>query len=102
MRWVGEGSDLWRVRVDLLAESPARVRTASEAMLRQLPFDDGEAGVGGGVAADQAAASRVARSWVLRSGCAPTTSRRPLGRQSRSLAAPESKAESAPSSTTLL
>src|SRR5215212_7295748 len=53
MRWVGEGSDLWRVRVDLLAESPAPVTTASEAMLRQLPFADGEAGVGGGVAADQ-------------------------------------------------
>jgi hypothetical protein len=55
MRWVGEGSDLWRVRVDLFAEdaSPARVKTASEAMLRQLPFDDGAGRPGGGVAADQ-------------------------------------------------
>jgi hypothetical protein len=54
MRWVGEGSDLWRVRVDLFAEGESpRVRTASEAMLRQLPFDDGAASTGGGVAADQ-------------------------------------------------
>ena len=55
MRWVGEGSDLWRVRVDLFAEdeSPDRVRIASEAMLREVPFDDGVARPGGGVAADQ-------------------------------------------------
>jgi hypothetical protein len=53
MRWVGDGSDLWRVRVDLFAVGErCDVRAASEA-LHQLTFDDGEPRVGGGVSADQ-------------------------------------------------
>jgi hypothetical protein len=54
MRWVGEGSDLWRVRVDLFAEDDngVRVTTAHHALQRQLTSDD-EAGMPGEVAADQ-------------------------------------------------
>jgi hypothetical protein len=54
MRWVGEGSDLWRVRVDLFAEDDngARVTAPHHALQRQLTSDD-EVGVPGEVAADQ-------------------------------------------------
>ena len=54
MRWVGEGSDLWRVRVDLFAEddSGARVAAAHQALQRQLTSDDA-AQAAGDVAADQ-------------------------------------------------
>jgi hypothetical protein len=54
MRWVGDGSDLWRVRVDLFAEDDSRTRvaTAHRALQRQLT-SDGEAGKVGEVAADQ-------------------------------------------------
>jgi hypothetical protein len=55
VRWVGEGSGLWRVRVDLFAEHDdgARVRTAHQALKRQLTFDDGEADMVGASGADQ-------------------------------------------------
>jgi hypothetical protein len=55
LRWVGEGSALWRVRVDLFAEDRdgARVRAAHQALERQLTFDDGEASVSGTSGADQ-------------------------------------------------
>jgi len=50
MRWVGEGSGLWRVRVDLFAkdESPTRGKAAHDALLRQLISGDGKPGVGVG------------------------------------------------------
>ncbi len=55
MRWAGEGSALWRVRVDLFAEDcdGARVETAHQALKRQLTFNDGEAGAYEGAGADQ-------------------------------------------------
>jgi hypothetical protein len=54
MRWVGNGSDLWRVRVDLFAEdhSGARVAAAHQALQCQLTSDDA-AEAAGDVAADQ-------------------------------------------------
>jgi hypothetical protein len=54
MRWAGDGSALWRVRVDLFAEDDggARVRTAHEALYRQLT-SDGEADTSGVCSADQ-------------------------------------------------
>jgi hypothetical protein len=54
MRWVGEGSGLWRVRVDLFAEDDdgARVVAAHEALFRQLT-SDGEADKEGTCSADQ-------------------------------------------------
>jgi hypothetical protein len=55
MRWVGEGSSLWRVRVDLFAVDgdPARVKAAHQALKRRLTFDDGQAGTAAGSGADQ-------------------------------------------------
>jgi hypothetical protein len=55
MRWVGEGSHLWRVRVDLFVEPDdgAQVRAAHQALKRHLIFDDGEARRAGESAADQ-------------------------------------------------
>jgi hypothetical protein len=54
MRWVGDGSDLWRVRVDLFAEddSGSRVAAAHHALQRQLTSDQA-GGEAGDVAADQ-------------------------------------------------
>ena len=54
MRWAGEGSELWRVRVDLFAEDRdgARVTAAHHALAAQLT-SDGEAGIAGDVGADQ-------------------------------------------------
>jgi hypothetical protein len=54
MRWVGNGSHLWRVRVDLFAEDAggARVAAAHQALQRQLTSADA-AETPGDVAADQ-------------------------------------------------
>ena len=54
MRWVGDGSELWRVRVDLFAgdDSGACVAAAHQALLRHLTSDDA-ADAAGDVAADQ-------------------------------------------------
>lgn len=43
MQWVGDGSKLWRVRVDLFApdDDPGRVPTTHEALGRQLTETDG-------------------------------------------------------------
>jgi hypothetical protein len=53
MRWVGEGSCLWRVRVDLFVDDHGRApgTAAHSALLRQV-VDDGEAGVAGEVGTD--------------------------------------------------
>lgn len=42
MHWAGDGSNLWRVRVDLFAAdaSGARVTAAHQALKRQLISDD--------------------------------------------------------------
>jgi hypothetical protein len=42
VRWVGDGSELWRVRVDLFAEDrdSASVTVAHEALQRQLTASD--------------------------------------------------------------
>jgi hypothetical protein len=54
MRWAGDGSNLWRVRVDLFAAdaSGARVTAAHQALKRQLISDD-EPMKPGELAADQ-------------------------------------------------
>jgi hypothetical protein len=46
MRWVGEGSELWHVRVDLLApdDDSSRVSDARRSLLRLLVETDGGAG----------------------------------------------------------
>jgi hypothetical protein len=55
MRWVGDGMQLWRVRVDLFApdQNGAHVAAAHEALQRQLTTSDDEAGRPGEVGADQ-------------------------------------------------
>jgi len=55
MRWVGDGIELWRVRVDLFAadRDGARVAAAHEALRRQLTASDDEAGQPAEVGADQ-------------------------------------------------
>lgn len=55
MRWVGDGSELWRVRVNLFAadRDGARVGAAHEALQRQLTASDETAPRPGEVAADQ-------------------------------------------------
>ena len=52
MRWAGEGSELWRVRVDLFAEDEERSRIASDALRGLLSSDDEEDRAGGGVGSD--------------------------------------------------
>ena len=52
MRWAGEGSELWRVRVDLFAEDEERSRIASEALRRLLSSDDEEDRPGEGAGGD--------------------------------------------------
>lgn len=54
MRWAGEGSELWRVRVDLFAEDDSgdRVRAACESLVSYLS-SDGEPRTPGEVACDQ-------------------------------------------------
>jgi hypothetical protein len=55
MRWVGDGSELWRVRVDLFApdREAVRVAQAHHALQRQLTASDDAATRPGEVAADQ-------------------------------------------------
>jgi hypothetical protein len=55
VRWVGNGSELWRVRVDLFAadRDSARVAMAHEALQRELTASDEAVGRPGEVAADQ-------------------------------------------------
>lgn len=55
MRWVGAGSELWRVRVDLFAADGdgGRVRAAHEAIRAQLTASDGAPSRPGESAADQ-------------------------------------------------
>ena len=55
MHWVGNGSGLWRVRVDLFAPDGESVRAsgAHEALQRELAETDGEARPWGDSAADQ-------------------------------------------------
>jgi hypothetical protein len=55
MRWVGHGSELWRVRVDLFtADSDSgRVPTTHQALQRELIETDGAARPWGDSAADQ-------------------------------------------------
>jgi hypothetical protein len=55
VHWVGDGSELWRVRVDLFAADPDsdRVPTTHEALQRELTETDGEARPWGDSAADQ-------------------------------------------------
>ena len=54
MRWIGSGSDLWRVRVDLFVEGdgPVEVQRCREA-LEQLLVDADGAADGSGVGVDQ-------------------------------------------------
>jgi hypothetical protein len=54
VRWAGEGSALWRVRVDLFAEdgSGDLVAPAHQSLVRELS-SDGEGSTPGEVAADQ-------------------------------------------------
>jgi hypothetical protein len=52
MRWAGEGSDLWRVRVDLFSDRDDRVSKAHQALQRLLTSGD-EARLPGEVGADQ-------------------------------------------------
>jgi hypothetical protein len=55
MRWVGDGSELWRVRVDLFApdREAARVAQAHQALQRELTASDDVAPRPGEVGADQ-------------------------------------------------
>jgi hypothetical protein len=55
MRWVGDGSELWRVRVDLFApdREAARVTQAHHALQRELTASDDAAPRPGEVATDQ-------------------------------------------------
>jgi hypothetical protein len=55
MRWVGDGSELWRVRVDLFApdRDAVLVAQAHHAVQRQLTASDDAATRPGEVAADQ-------------------------------------------------
>jgi hypothetical protein len=55
MRWVGDGSELWRVRVDLFApdREAVLVAQAHHALQRQLTASDDAATRPGEVAADQ-------------------------------------------------
>jgi hypothetical protein len=55
MRWVGDGSELWRVRVDLFApdSEAARVAGAHHALQRELTGSDCTPTRPGEVAADQ-------------------------------------------------
>jgi hypothetical protein len=55
MRWVGDGSELWRVRVDLFApdRDAGRVAEAHLALQRQLTASDDTATRPGEVGADQ-------------------------------------------------
>lgn len=54
MRWAGTGTELWRVRVDLLADprdARRQINSAVEALKSLLPFSDDERAHG--VGADQ-------------------------------------------------
>ena len=55
MHWVGDGSELWRVRVDLFApdSDSGRVPASHEALQRELTETDGAARPWGDSAADQ-------------------------------------------------
>jgi hypothetical protein len=55
MRWVGDGSELWRVRVDLLVpdREAVRVTEAHHALQRELTASDDAATRPGEAAADQ-------------------------------------------------
>ena len=55
MHWVGDGAELWRVRVDLFApdSESGRVPTVHEALQRELTKTDGAARPWGDSAADQ-------------------------------------------------
>ena len=55
VKWVGDGSELWRVRVDLFApdHDSGRVPATHEALGRQLTESDGVARRPGDWAADQ-------------------------------------------------
>jgi hypothetical protein len=55
VQWVGDGSELWRVRVDLIApdHDSGRVLATHEALGRQLTKRDGVARKPGDWAADQ-------------------------------------------------
>jgi hypothetical protein len=55
VRWVGDGSEFWRVRVDLFApdDDGARVPAAHEALQRQLTASDEAARRPGESGADQ-------------------------------------------------
>lgn len=55
MHWAGNGSELWRVRVDLFApdNESGRVRATHEALQRELTETDGAARPWGDSAADQ-------------------------------------------------
>ena len=55
MHWVGDGSELWRVRVDLFApdRESGRVPATHQALQRELTETDGAARPWGDSAADQ-------------------------------------------------
>lgn len=55
MHWVGDGSNLWRVRVDLFAPDPSghHVPPTHQALQRELTGTDGVARRSGDSAADQ-------------------------------------------------
>jgi hypothetical protein len=55
VHWVGQGSELWRVRVDLFApdQEEGRVPAAHQALQRELTETDGAARPWGDSAADQ-------------------------------------------------
>jgi hypothetical protein len=55
VHWVGDGSELWRVRVDLFApdSESSRVPATHQGLQRELTQTDGAAGLWGDSAADQ-------------------------------------------------